>query len=166
MDTNVLMLAVQAAAMAGSPDDYEDTDDLTAAQQWNGVVLGNATRLWELASPEGMIGAHLARLEKCVNRDNKSAVFVGQIVDVEYEKSSTRYKVILDSINDSGEHETLRTERSDGELAGYVEMLAHKARNLIGRRVLIYKEVQPMSNKSGRAVRICQHLVDLGDSRS
>lgn len=160
------MLTVQAAAMAGSPDEYEDTEKLTAAQQWSGVVLGNATRLWEMASPEGLVGSHIAKLNKCVERENKSAVFVSKIASVEFESSSQRYKFILDSLNDSGENEILRTERIDGELAGYVEMLAHKARNLIGRRVLIYKEIQPMANKNGRAVRICQHLVDLGEDRS
>lgn len=105
--------------------------------------------------------------------------FVGTIVKVTKEKSSTRGKLLLytgtkqdvkDGKNPDGTervlptgYEVVRTERTD-DPEGF--MVASESKALVGHRVLLWVILEPWSNNPNKKTRVLQHLMDLGeDSR-
>lgn len=104
-------------------------------------------------------------LWKTIDRMAESKKFVGTVVGVKREKSSTRGVVELftgtkqeiDGM-DPG-YERVRTDRTDSA-SGL--MVASEAKSLIGHRVLVYVNVEDMRN-STKKVRVLVHLVDLGE---
>ncbi|ATG52087.1 hypothetical protein CFK38_11555 [Brachybacterium vulturis] len=91
--------------------------------------------------------------------------FVGTIVKVTREKSSTRGKLLLytgtkkkvDGV-DPG-YEIVRTERTDGPDG---LMVASEAKALLGHRVLVWVILEPWASDSDRKTRVLVHLMDLG----
>lgn len=91
-------------------------------------------------------------------------VFSAVVQRVVKEKSSTRGKITLKTR--PSKHypdgiETVRTERTDGA-DGEGLAMAKRLTELKGHRVLLWVEVQEMSN--GNKVRIVQHVEDLGEA--
>lgn len=92
--------------------------------------------------------------------------FVGTIVKVTKEKSSTRGKILLytgtkqevDGV-DPG-YEIVRTERTD-DPEGF--MVASEAKALVGHRVLLWVVLEPWANNPNKKTRVLQHLMDLGE---
>lgn len=91
--------------------------------------------------------------------------FVGTIVKVTREKSSTRGKLLLHTGTkkeidglEAG-YETVRTERTD-DPEGL--MLASEAKALIGHRVLLWVVLEPWANNADKKTRVVLHLMDLG----
>lgn len=91
--------------------------------------------------------------------------FVGTIVKVTREKSSTRGKLLLytgtnqevDGV-DPG-YEIVRTERTD-DPEGL--MVASEAKSLLGHRVLVWVVLEPWANNPNKKTRVLVHLMDLG----
>lgn len=92
--------------------------------------------------------------------------FVGTIVKVTREKSSTRGKLLLytgtkkeiDGVEPG--YEIARTERTD-DPEGL--MLASEAKALIGHRVLLWVILEPWANNADKKTRVVLHLMDLGE---
>lgn len=99
------------------------------------------------------------------NADLELKRFVGTVVKVTREKTSTRGKLLLytgtkkeiDGV-DPG-HEYVRTERTD-DPEGL--MLASEAKALIGHRVLLWVVLEPWANNADKKTRVVLHLMDLG----
>src|SRR5699024_2401544 len=90
--------------------------------------------------------------------------FVGTIVKVTREKSSTRGKLLLytgtkkeiDGIEPG--YEIVRTDRTD-DPEGL--MVASEAKALIGHRVLVWVVLEPWASDCSRKTRVLVHLMDL-----
>lgn len=91
--------------------------------------------------------------------------FVGTIVKVTREKSSTRGKLLLytgtkqeiEGVEPG--YEVVRTERTD-DPEGL--MVASEAKTLLGHRVLMWVIVEPWASNPNKKTRVLQHLMDLG----
>ncbi|HLS03053.1 MAG TPA: hypothetical protein VK054_13935 [Beutenbergiaceae bacterium] len=107
----------------------------------------------------------LTKLAKILTKESENDVkiFTGVIHSVKLEKSSTRVVVYLESTNEDGTREHMRTERTDNPLGLAV---ARKARSLKGRRVLLFVEMEPYtSGRNARKIRVLRQLHDLGEPR-
>lgn len=101
--------------------------------------------------------------------------FVGTIVKVTREKSSTRGKLLLytgtkqdveDGKNADGSkrylpagYEIVRTDRTD-DPEGL--MVASEAKALLGHRILVWVILEPWASDANRKTRVLIHLMDLG----
>lgn len=101
--------------------------------------------------------------------------FVGTIVKVTREKSSTRGKLLLytgtkqdveDGKNADGSkrylpagYEIVRTDRTD-DPEGL--MVASEAKALLGHRILVWVILEPWASDANRKTRVLVHLMDLG----
>ena len=102
--------------------------------------------------------------------------FVGTIVKVTREKSSTRGKLLLytgtEKEVEAGKnadgskkylpagYEIVRTDRTD-DPEGL--MVASEAKALIGHRVLVWVVLEPWASDANRKTRVLVHLMDLGE---
>lgn len=139
--TQVILAAVGAAGPKG-----ED------AAEWNARVRDNAVGIAVMLGDNSSVSQ---ALDKFLNAGKP---FPATILGGSKETSSTR--VVVRFMNKDGELETIRTDRTDtpeGLAMGNV------VRNLVGHKVLVWKELEEMGGGSnGRKVRILRHVEDLG----
>ena len=102
------------------------------------------------------VGGHgpLHRLRR-VERLAAATKFPAALLGVTIEDTSTRG--ILRLRNVSGDLEVIRTDRGDADAA----VIAH-ARALVGRRVLVCKDMEGLASHPMHKVRGAVHLMDLG----
>lgn len=96
----------------------------------------------------------------------KAIRIYAEIIDVTFEESSQRYIISFHAIGgeDTGEVETIRTDRIDGHNGNLVQTFMREGDKdkLIGKRAFIYKLNEPSSKGVGQTVRICPFLDILG----
>lgn len=123
--------------------------------EWDAKLKANAKSLSLMLNDNSDVAKSINMLAECKN-------FVGIILGVQKEESSTRGFVALKTtpskFNDEG-IESVRTERTDSseEAKAFASRLR---RELVGHRVLVWVEMQ--ETKSGQKVRVLQHVQDLG----
>ena len=144
---------VLAAVNSAGPKGEEETPE-----QYQGRIAAQARSIYLMLGERSPVRRKLDALAD-------AKVFTGEVVKVVREKSSTRGKITLKT--QPSKHypdglETVRTERTDGE-DGQGLAMAKRFTELKGHRVLLWVEVQEMSN--GNKVRIVQHVEDLGMPR-
>lgn len=84
--------------------------------------------------------------------------FPATLLGVAVEESSTRGVLLLRNV--SGELEpAIRTDRGDTDAGA--AMIA-RAQGLVGRRVLVYKEMEALASNPMHKARVVVHLMDLG----
>lgn len=105
---------------------------------WRPFVLGD------------VVGRDIQRLAQATR-------FPATLLAVSVEESSTRGVLLLRNV--SGEIEPIRTDRGDSESGA---AMIERARQLAGRRVLIYKEMEPLASNPKNKARVVAHLMDLG----
>lgn len=124
--------------------------------EWDARLKANAKSLSLMLNDNSDVARSINMLAECKN-------FVGTILGVQKEESSTRGFVALKTtpskFNDEGV-ESVRTERTDSsdEAKAFASRLR---RELIGHRVLVWVEMQ--ETKAGQKVRVLQHVQDLGE---
>jgi hypothetical protein len=108
------------------------------------------------------VADQVVKIQDAIAKSNKS--FLGTVVSITKEQSSTRGVVVLHTGTDRSFDgvpagcETVRTDRTD-DPDGL--MMARKVRALKGHKVLVYVELE--SDKNGqRRYRVLRHIVDKG----
>jgi len=147
-------------------DDALRTQIICAAIQSVGPMGQESPELWQakVADRAAAIAAWCqpgSFISKTIEQVMQSKTFVGSVVKIEQEITSTRGIVTLRTA--PNEHhpdgiETVRTERTDNPLG---RMMVRKVKSLIGHKALLYVEVEPISN-STRKSRVLRHIEDLG----
>ena len=148
---DIIVAAVNAAGPIPLAEDGKTLDKF----KWNQTIAQAAVDIAVLTNSNSPVAKRLAMLNTCKK-------FVATIQGVRKEASSTRGIVVVkakpgprtpDGI------EMARTERTDSnpETAAF----ANHLRTLVGHRVLMWIEMQDMSDGSGK-VRVLQHVEDLG----
>lgn len=150
--TQVILAAVNAAGTAGDPGWMQRVTDLSKQ-----ILL--------MLRPESRINKSLDILESC-------KVFTGSVLSVRREVSSTRGIVTVftgttkadlkDAITKQPLPtgcEQIRTERTDDE-SGLA--MARMARELIGHRVVLFVELEPVAGSTDRKVRVLRHIEAIG----
>lgn len=164
VDTNTIISAA-AIAVAGLPptrQEYDSDDEFfRELRQYKATVQAVALEVLELADEErGLVGSVLA------NRREAAVFAAPELLAVEYEESSKRYKLTLrrEKPGRKGEmEEVIRTNRKDDRLHGpTATRIANQAKRLIGHRVAIFKRLEKKTDNSGEEVRICEGVRDLG----
>lgn len=143
--------------------------EIESAAQAAAVVAGVAAALpaaLDAYFANNMTGFVLG-MDKAKTQLDACKVFSGTVVDVKKEQSSTRGLVTLNTGTDrekdglnAGE-EQVRTERTDNP-EGLA--MAKKVRELKGRRVLVWVEVEEIKGGSSK-VRVLRHIQDIGVAR-
>lgn len=173
MDQN-LSTAITAAAVTATGPQTAFTQVVTAPNgetmtvvdpaAWQAAVVGNAIQIAVMASESGAVGRALKQIEE-------SKVFTCTVVSVEKEARSTRGFVIVHTGTERAAKdmrgnplpegfEVFRTERTDSPIG---VAMARKIRGLIGHRVLVWVEVEPIpGDAEGRKARVVRHVEDLG----
>jgi hypothetical protein len=146
-NNQIIIAAINATGAQG--------EDLAA---WRLRVIENAASFAAMLSPSSDVS-------KAVASVLNSKVFTGTVLSVEKEKSSTRGLATLKtrvSEHSPDGTETVRTECTDSE---YGRSMARRLRSLIGHKVIVWVEVQTMSNSTNK-VRVVSHVEDLGEDDS
>lgn len=133
-------LVVAAAQAAGPCPPGEEP-------QWQARVRALAVDLFVLGD---VVARDLQRL-------GAATKFPATLLAVTVEDTSTRG--VLQLRNVSGELEVIRTDRGDSDAGA--AMIA-RAQNLVGRRVLVYKEMEALASNPKHKARVAVHLMDLG----
>lgn len=149
MDFNQRTSIITAAAAAAGPvaDDSE----------WRASVTEKAIEIAVMCSD----GSDVA---KALESIGKAKVFVGHVVSVKKEASSTRGVVTLYTGTDREKDgvpagcEQVRTDRTDAPLG---LSMARKVRDLIGHRVVVWVEVEEYNGGQGK-VRVLRHVESQG----
>ncbi|MFD7262667.1 hypothetical protein [Streptomyces sp. NPDC059874] len=93
-----------------------------------------------------------------IQRLGAATRFPATLLGVTVEESSTRGVLLLRNV--SGELEpAIRTDRGDTDAGA--AMIA-RAQALVGRRVLVYKEMEALASNPMHKARVVVHLMDLG----
>ena len=131
-------LAAIAGAYSASASHYEITTTFDVCR-----------RLSRIAIPITRPDSPLVRMWDAVR------LYV-EIKDVKYEESSHRYIVSFIVVgSETGEVESIRTDRVDGRYGKMVEeMLGNDKAALTGKKAVIYKVNEEMRGAPGRTVRI------------
>lgn len=164
-DIDQQAIALAAINITGPRQTFEEVDEdgdaITVEEtedQWKGRVAENAAAVYMLMHNDRSVVKR--RIERLAN----SKAYPANIVGAKFEKASNRVIVELETKSSGDEDdgiETLRTDRFDeGGRA-----MATKAREHIGRRVIVYKYMEAASNGSGRQFRILAHLEDIGEAK-
>ncbi|MFC9295783.1 hypothetical protein ACFTWH_10755 [Streptomyces sp. NPDC057011] len=134
-------LVVAAAQAAGSCPVGEES-------AWQARVRGLAVDLFVLGD---VVARDIQRLAAATR-------FPATLLGVTVEASSTRGVLLLRNV--SGELEpAIRTDRGDTDAGA--AMIA-RAQGLVGRRVLVYKEMEALASNPMHKARVVVHLMDLG----
>jgi hypothetical protein len=140
----IIIAAISAAGPQG--------DDLDA---WRLRVLENAGSFTAMLAPTSDVS-------KVIDSVQGSKVFPATILAIKKEDSSTRglatLKTRVSDRNPEGT-EQARTERSDSPIG---MAMARKLRGLRYHKVLVWVDVQTMSNSTNK-VRVISHVEDLGE---
>lgn len=158
-------IILEAIALAGGKQTVDRADDegeiVTVEEtedQWLGRVAENARTIYMVMNDKD------SPVREALKRLEESTPYPANIVKVVKEKTSNRAVVHLETKptkrNPEG-RETLRTDRFDE--GG--RPLATMARNHAGRRVMVWKYMEPATDGSGEKYRILAHLKDLGEAR-
>jgi hypothetical protein len=83
--------------------------------------------------------------------------FPATLLAITVEETSTRG--VLQLRNVSGELEVIRTDRGDSDAGA---AMIGRAQTLVGRRVLVYKEMEALASNPKHKARVAVHLMDLG----
>lgn len=163
--TNIILAAVNAVPPVTEPLKNRDGEIIATEQEvWLAQVADKAKAIAVLTGAKSLVGHQLDVIEAAGDPENESAKIIsGSILSITREESSTRGLVSIktrvhpeyapDGV------EQARTERTD-TAAGL--MMATRIRNeLIGHRVLLFIEQQPIKNSKKKA-RIIVHIEDLG----
>ena len=132
--TSIITAAVIAAGPAG-----EDRAD------WQFRVQENAVSIAVMAGETSSVAKAIESIEK-------SKVFTGTVVSVKREKSSTRGVITLHTGTDRTKEgvpagcEQVRTERTDNPIG---LSMAKKMKALIGRKVVVWVEVEEFNYGAG-----------------
>lgn len=108
------------------------------------------------------VADQVVKIQEAMAKSDKS--FIGTVVSVKKEESSTRAIITLNTGTDRefdgipAGCETVRTDRTD-DPDGLI--MAKKAQSLKGHKVLVYIELEAMKG-SDRKVRVLRHIVDKG----
>ncbi|ACL42349.1 hypothetical protein Achl_4398 (plasmid) [Pseudarthrobacter chlorophenolicus A6] len=125
--------------------------------EWDSQLKENAKSLALMLNDNSDVARTINMLSECKN-------FVGTILGVQKEASSTRGFVAIKTTESKFAPdgiETVRTERTDS--SAEVKAFASRLRTeLTGHRVLMWVEMQEIKNSAGQKVRILQHVQDLG----
>lgn len=118
-----------------------------------GMVLDACKRMSRAVNPLTAASSPLARMDG-------AARLYAQITGVEFEEPSRRYIVSFTVVGgETGEIETVRTDRVDGRYGEVVErMLGRDKAALKGKRAVIYKTSEEMRGAPGRTVRIAPFI--------
>ncbi|MGP3691239.1 hypothetical protein ACTVZO_42380 [Streptomyces sp. IBSNAI002] len=132
---------------------------LAAAQAAGPCPVGEEsawqTRVRALSVDLFVLGDVVAR---DVQRLSAATRFPATLLAVTVEESSTRGVLLLRNV--SGELEpAIRTDRGDTDAGA--AMIA-RAQALVGRRVLVYKEMEALASNPMHKARVVVHLMDLG----
>ncbi|MFJ4781253.1 hypothetical protein [Streptomyces sp. NPDC088762] len=133
---------------------------VVAAAQAAGPCVAGEESAWQarvraLAVDLFVLGDVVAR---DIQRLGAATRFPATLLGVVMEESSTRGVLLLRNV--SGEVEpAIRTDRGDTEAGA--AMIA-RAQSLVGRRVLVYKEMEALASNPMHKVRVVVHLMDLG----
>ncbi|MGW5442733.1 hypothetical protein [Streptomyces asiaticus] len=115
-----------------------------------------ANRCWPGEAGEG--GVRLPEVGVLrVQRLASATKFPATLLAVTIEDTSTRG--ILHLRNVSGELEVIRTDRGDSDTGA---AMIERAQTLVGRRVLVYKDMEALASNPMHKVRVAVHLMDLG----
>lgn len=155
------------------PDGTVLTEDVTVADpsMWQAAVVETAINLAVMGGEKGGVGKALARIAACENGEGKSGMFVGTVVAVRKEPSTTRAVVTIhtgttkDDLKDAitkqplpAGCEQIRTDRTD-DPSGI--RMAKKVSGMLGHRVMVWKFAEKMANRDGET-RIMAHVESLG----
>ncbi|MFF4409774.1 hypothetical protein [Streptomyces sp. NPDC001404] len=117
-------------------------------QAWQTRVRALAVDLYVLGD---VVGRDIQRLAQATR-------FPATLLGITVEESSTRGVLLLRNV--SGELEQpIRTDRGDSETGA---AMIERAKQLVGRRVLVYKEMEPLASNPRHKARVVAHLMDLG----
>jgi len=143
----IILAAVQAAGPV--------TEDLA---EWQSTVAEMATRITAMCSDQSPVAQAIGRVAD-------SKVFVGSVVSIEKEASSTRGIVTIRT-RPSQYHpdgtEQARTDRTDNAEG---MAMARSIKALVGHRVRFWVQVEEYGNGSSK-VRVIRNVEDLGVDRS
>jgi hypothetical protein len=158
VDQALLTLVLDGAiAAAGPASDSDDAD-------WQARVIDRVAPVVTLLSPKGDAVKVAQSVLNCIRGVNKSAVFVApEVLSIQKEASSTRGIVTFrtdDLVRHPDGTEQIRTERSDSPVG--LAMCQRIRQDLVGHKVVVYKELQPMGRGDGQSAKVIVHLVDLG----
>ena len=109
------------------------------------------------------VADQVVKIQEAIAKSDKT--FVGTVVSVKKEASSTRAIVTLNTgtarVHDGvvAGCETVRTDRTD-DPDGL--LMAKKVQSLKGHKVLVYVELEPGKNNDPRRFRVLRHIVDKG----
>lgn len=177
----IILAAVTAAGPRPAPPTRPaNPDDEVAAQRyvaeladyqaaqaaWDQAVKTNARDIMVMTSDRSKITAQLNGLRKAIDpASGEGKVFTGTVVRVVRESSSTRGLVTLYTGTDQAPkdglqpgYENVRTERTD-DIDG--KAMARAAQLLIGHRVTVYIELEPIRGGSQKA-RVLRHIDSQG----
>lgn len=146
MDTNKRTAIITSAINMAGPVG----EDRAA---WNATVTENAIAVSLMLGETSAVNKAIDQIENC-------KIFPATVTNIVKHEASTRGVVTLKtkpSTHAPDGVETARTERTDNA-AG--QSMAKRVRALVGHRVLIWIELETMSN--GNKVRIIRHVEDLG----
>ncbi|MGW8431189.1 hypothetical protein ACWGJ9_08695 [Curtobacterium citreum] len=131
---------------------------------WDQSLKGNARDIKIMLTDRSAISKQLNQLDKAIGDSADGKVFVGTVVHVSKEERSTRAVV---NVHTGTERETpgvpagqeqVRTDRTDNSDG---QAIARLATRLIGHRVTLYIELEPMKGGQ-KKVRVLRHIEDLG----
>lgn len=139
--TQIIVAAVNAVGPAG--------DD---SAKWMNRVADMAAEITAMTDERSTVS-------KRVNGIAGAVVYTAVVLGGKKEESSNRFVIRLQAKpGDADSIEEIRTERIEN---GGLEMAA-KAKALVGHRVVIYKDMQPIKSQPGKSTRVLAHMVDLG----
>jgi len=141
-----LTAIILAAVAAVGPDEGDGT--------WVAQVEQKAAQVATLTSPDSSVA-------KTVNAVLAAKVFVGTVLSVKKEATSTRGLVIMKT-RESQHHpsgcESARTDRTDNPSG---RLMAKRLQALTFHRVRVWVEVEEINNGASK-VRVIRHVEDLG----
>lgn len=141
-----IVLAAASVAAAAAATDDDELDHSTR------VALA-AAEITSWLDPRSEVSRAITQVANC-------KVFLASVVAIRKEKSSTRGVVTLHTGTDRSDdgNEEVRTERTDSPIGR--AMARRVQTEMIGRKVLVYVEVEPIGGD--RKVRVLRHIVDQG----
>lgn len=181
-ETHISLIAAAASA-AGPQSGYTRTEtrlrngeevevEVIDVGAWKAKVTEIALDLIGLTDERSDLSKALATIEGAADKSSKQyKAFTGVVLRAEPERSSKRGVITLDtgttltdlkdSINGGNlpaGQEQIRTERTDNPSG---RAMANKMRSLIGRKVLVYVEIETIKN-STKTARVLRHVIDQG----
>lgn len=154
------------------------SDYIQRTQEENEILVASAlasVRFSDYKTQRELDFAIAKRVSRSMHYLHKNAVpmriaasirIYAEIIDVTFEESSQCYIISFHAIGseDSGEVETIRTDRIAGHNGNLVQTFMREGDKdkLIGKRAFIYKLNEPSSKGVGQTVRICPFLDILG----